>query len=162
MSKSKEKKPTPKYSDYGLDDVKRSQDKGGKGMSFCLWTDSLDENLGGYGHNVEKGFNLCFQHFCICPECIQKSFLPENAYRWVMDPYQCFKCRKKDLACYQEYDFERRGAGLGICRECMEWAAKVLGVEIVKEVPAAKQIQKEKKYDRQRQAQQSLFPDQGF
>ncbi len=148
-------KQTPKFSDFGLDDVKRSRDKSTTGQLFCCWGDTKNENIGGYGHDVAKGFNICFANFCICAECIRKSYLDENSHRWILDPFQCFKCKKKGLVCYQQYD-SIKNPGLGLCRECMDWAAKVLELEIVKPIP------KSIKNDRPRQAQQSLFPDQEF
>ncbi|OOG19158.1 hypothetical protein BWD42_04205 [Sphingobacterium sp. CZ-UAM] len=123
MIKSKEKNTKPKYSDFGLDDVKRNKDKGSVGTYFCAF-DGWDENFGAPGHNVSSGFSFCFSNFCICPDCVGKSFLPENESRWYVD--DCFKCKKKDVTCYHD-----TGAGdiATICESCMQWAAEVLKIE---------------------------------
>ncbi len=123
MNKLKDKKAKPKYSDFGLDDVKQNKDKGSVGTYFCAF-DGWDENFNAPGHNVSSGFSFCFSNFCICPNCVQGSYLPENSARWFQD--DCFKCKRKNVSCYHDTD---DGDIATICENCMQWAAEVLKIE---------------------------------
>lgn len=132
MSKTKEKKPGPKFSDYGLDDVKRSRDEGSKGIYCCPFNGWM-ENFDGPGHEVGVGFSFCFSNWCICPDCVSNSHQPENSHRWYQG--DCFKCKKTDIVCYHD---TKDGDIMQICEECMDWAAETLKIKIKKSDNMAK------------------------
>ncbi len=106
-----------KYSDYGLDEVKKSQDDGSKQKTWhCLWGDEGNE-MG--GHEVTNGFNLCFASFVICRDCVETADELEHSHRWITA--DCFKCSTKELKVYSSKDADPQN-GISLCSKCLVWA----------------------------------------
>ncbi|MDX3913800.1 MAG: hypothetical protein QHC79_09690 [Pseudosphingobacterium sp.] len=113
-----------RYSSFGLDEVKRERDEGGKGTGYCLWPKLTPDHNGFYGHNVSRGFSLCFAHFVLCKDCAIQSAYQENLNRWGLN--ECFKCRSTDVLCYHQREYEFSKDNIAICRECIDWALNTL------------------------------------
>ncbi len=104
-----------KYSEYGLDENKKSQDEGTVGKSFCLWCKG----------DMKIGFSMCFSHFAICMPCLETAH--DKGKRWDKD-VACFKCKKKVLSglCDDQTKDTKAGEGFYICEDCITWGKEIL------------------------------------
>lgn len=108
------------YSEFGLDVVKKSQDAGQiQKQYYCPWT---------WQHVTGRNFYLCFQNWVISCTAIEAFQKQEPATPLEGD--QCIKCRKRDIPLH--YYIEggpEEGTPIGICNECVMWAAEYLEKE---------------------------------
>lgn len=105
------------YAEYGLDTVKKSQDEGAVGKSYCPWCQ----------RQVTTGFSLCFSNFCICPDCVVTAV--DQTKRWKKDDgHGCFKCCKTDKNKVHDKLFFDKASSLSICQDCIDWAKQVLKI----------------------------------
>jgi RNA polymerase-binding transcription factor DksA len=103
------------YSEYGLDEVKKSHDEGKPGNKWCLWCND---------NKASTGFSLCFSNWIICKNCVEHVFDVENKYRWE-DNVECYKCRAKGVFGYRHHP-DNAGMEIHICESCIKWADEVL------------------------------------
>jgi hypothetical protein len=103
------------YAEYGLDTVKKSEDEGRKGYYTCPFCGN---------DKIEKGFSLCFAHFCICKSCIYKADTLTG--QWLPDDGNgCFKCGKQNKGKVYDSMFYDPHGGVSICKDCIQWAKEI-------------------------------------
>jgi hypothetical protein len=115
-----------RFSQFGLDEKKKSRDKGQVGImtcSFC-WSDK-----------ISLGFSMCFAHFCICDPCVAKG-LADFRNPGPMQYDYCDKCGKEHEV-YMPSGWAAADSGWaskdqvllsnGMCLDCLTWADEVLG-----------------------------------
>lgn len=106
------------YSDFGLDDTKKSKDDDQLGVnSYCPWCQK----------DVANGFSMCFSHFCICIDCLERALNKKRGWK-PDDGNGCFKCYKgkaKEKPVYEKLFYDKAGS-LSICEECVKWGHDVL------------------------------------
>jgi len=101
-----------KYSDFGLDDVKKSNYDGDVGRSYCLWC----------SRKVDGGISLCFSNFVLCRACAFTATLVENNSRWhLIDSFGCWKCKATDIPGLQTDNSQ-----YFICKPCIDMSKRVL------------------------------------
>ncbi len=103
------------YSDYGLDNNKRSKDPNTViKTKWCLWCNSETQ---------APAFNLCFSNFVICAPCVETAL--HTRERWENTTEECFKCNSKvPILGYRTHPDIT--AYLHLCEKCMRWADEVL------------------------------------
>lgn len=99
-----------KYSEYGLDAKKTSNDPNIKHDSHnCLWCNE----------DVKSGFNLCFSNWVICRDCVETANEPENQNRWKTAD-ACFKCGTTNTQAFAAHSIYTDP--FHICGDCITWA----------------------------------------
>lgn len=103
-----------KYSSYGLDDDKRSEDPPVKpGRCWCLWCNAF----------LERGFSMCFQNWSICPRCVADALAGNKSWRWAERAW-CVKCLKHHQRAWSSSP--EIATTIHLCEDCLTWAADAL------------------------------------
>jgi hypothetical protein len=114
-----------RFSAFGLDEKKRSSDKGQVGIMTCSFC---------WSEHIKLGFSMCFAHFCICDPCVKKG-LATFQQPGPMQHDLCEKCQQEKAvympSFYAAEDTKWADKGQvilsnGICLDCLTWADEVL------------------------------------
>jgi len=109
-----------RYSNFGLDENKRSKDSGSKGSKYCPWC---------IKENISQGMSLCFSNWIICLDCSKQGLraFKEHTTEKGTDRIQLDNCFKKNNKTTEPcYISLGEGFKVGISLEYLTLANKLL------------------------------------
>ncbi|HAD97792.1 MAG TPA: hypothetical protein DCG19_10325 [Cryomorphaceae bacterium] len=102
-----------KYGDYGLQNNKKSQDKGSKGEWYCPYC---------WNTGTEPSLSMCFGNWVICKDCIKDGLnCFEKSERLTINT--CDLCMKSEQKVYINIKME--GNRNYACKSCLERADRL-------------------------------------
>ena len=103
-----------KYNDHGLQNSKKSQDRGSKGEWYCPYC---------WESGTEPAFSMCFGNWAICQKCIEDGL---NCFKEEkkLTTNTCDLCMKPDKKVF--INIREEGNRNYACKPCLEMAQRII------------------------------------